>query len=115
MKRIIGMFMAAAMMVGCSNDNDPVLDNGNEGSTAYMSVKIMSDDSYGTRAELSTPGKYDFDKNEEHKIESIDFYFFDGNGNAFGLNAKGNCVNVVPPTGETGRAPPRSPGCSCPE
>ena len=100
MKRIIGMFMAAAMMVGCSNDNDPVLDNGNEGSTAYMSVKIMSDDSYGTRAESPTPGMNDFDKNEEHKIENIDFYFFDGNGNAFGLNANGNCVNVVPPTGE---------------
>lgn len=93
MKRLIGMFMVASMMVGCSNDNEPQLENDNEAqaSTSYMAITIRSGNSSSRAA-----GEFEDGTAEENKVANIDFYFYDEKGNPFTVNAQGtNCFNCT--------------------
>ena len=80
---LIGM-LACTALVGCTNENEPEVNNGNEnigGEKAYLSVKIASANA-NSRA---TDGTYEKGSEAEHAVSNARFYFFDANYNAFNI------------------------------
>ena len=79
-KLLLGLF-ASFLMVGCSQNDD--LPNGGEeakGKDSYLSIKINSD-AIGSRANDT----YIVGDDTENKVNSVLFFFFDAQGNAFNV------------------------------
>lgn len=75
-------------MASCSSE-EPVIDNGNNGNeskdgAAYMNITIKSADRM-SRA-ISSPG-YAYGTEEEQRVRTVDFFFFDNTGASMDLNA----------------------------
>ena len=75
--------LACSAMVACTNEEEPVVNNGNENNgkaEAYMSVKLVMTDAIGSRA---TDGGYAEGESDEQKIDGNQsiFLFYDDLGN----------------------------------
>ncbi|MDE6448520.1 MAG: Mfa1 family fimbria major subunit [Muribaculaceae bacterium] len=75
-------------MASCSSE-EPVIDNGDNGNgskdgAAYMNITIKSADRM-SRA-ISSPG-YAYGTEEEQRVRTVDFFFFDNTGASMDLNA----------------------------
>ncbi len=76
-------------MTACSSE-EPVLDNGNngdennDGNVAYMKIRIQSADKM---SKAITDGDYEYGSEDEQKVRTVDFFFFDGNGAYMDLSA----------------------------
>lgn len=83
--------LAALAFVGCSNENDVVAggDTDPNNSTSYMAVNLVSSDI--TRAATG----YEDGSEDENKVTSVRFYFFNGAGGAVNVKyqANGSYVN----------------------
>lgn len=93
-KNLFLSILAGLTLIGCSSEND-VLTGGdtdpvNKG-TSYMAVNLVSSDVMGTRAENG----YEDGTEDENKVTSVRFYFFNGAGGAVNVKYKndGGYVN----------------------
>ena len=80
-KFFLGLALIGAILTGC--DNKEPEQTGNYDTTSYMSVSIAQVG--GTRATdgPGTSGGFIVGEASENQITSVDFYFFDANGNPF--------------------------------
>ena len=78
---LIGM-LACTALVGCTNDDEPVVNNGNENSgKAYLAVKLVNP-SVNSRA----TGDYADGTNAEQAVTKARFYLFKANGEPYDIN-----------------------------
>lgn len=85
MKNLLFGMLACTALVGCSNDDDPVVNNGNQNELAnsYMAIRIADANKASSRA-----GGYDEGKAEERKINDADFFFYEASGRFVALVEK---------------------------
>lgn len=78
-KLLLGLF-ASFLMVGCSqNDDAPNASEEAKGKDSYVSIRIFSDNT-GSRADQPI---FSAGNQNENAVNSVHFFFFDENGNAF--------------------------------
>lgn len=80
--------LASLLMAGCSNDDilktdEPTGDG--ETTTSYLSVKLVSSDPTGSRAD----GGYENGTSDENTVNKVRFYFFNNGGDAARVKRKG--------------------------
>jgi hypothetical protein len=81
MKKFVAFSLGALLTMGfaaCSDDDVTSTSNVDENSVAYMHLNIITSDDASTRADSNDPVLYQGAENE-HKVSSIRFYFFDKN------------------------------------
>ena len=81
-KFFLGLALIGAILTGCEKDKTG--NQGNYDTTSYMSVSIAQ--AGGTRA----IGDYIDGTEMESKVKTVDFYFYDSDGNAFEFSAAQN-------------------------
>ena len=81
-KFFLGLALIGAILTGCEKDKTG--NQGNYDTTSYMSVSIAQ--AGGTRA----IGDYIDGTEMESKVKTVDFYFYDSEGNAFEFSAAKN-------------------------
>lgn len=84
---LFSLLCMAAILVGCEKKEAPIVEEDPTGGVkSYVSVSVKS--SISSRlAPNVTDGGYVEGEVAENKIQSIDFYFFDGSGNPFKFNS----------------------------
>ena len=77
---LIGM-LACTALVGCSNEDEPVVNNGNQdkGGDAYVTVKLSMSGNAASRASFADNKFAEADPSEV-KVTKATFYFLDENG-----------------------------------
>ena len=111
-KFLLGLALIGAILTGCEKGTGT---EGNYDTTSYMSVSIAQVG--GTRATTDGPGEtggFIVGETTENQITTVDFYFFDANGDAFvfgtdvengagsAFGTNGNCYTYAPGTEVTG-------------
>ncbi len=85
---------SALAFVGCSADEpvvNPETPETPDGDVAYMAISISSPESAGSRATEDGGYEASWDVEDEHNVNSVDFYFFEQDGTyAFSASASDN-------------------------
>ena len=93
---LLPIFMVAALITGCSNDDGIENDEGikEEAATNYLSVNLVTAPSVGSRA-VQDDGNYENGVGSENSVERVRFYFFNADGSAAAVkkNALGGYDN----------------------
>ena len=86
-KSLLFGMLACTALVGCSNEDDPVVNNGSEETLAnsYMAIRIADANNVTSRGE---GGAYDEGVDAERKIVDADFFFYAGDGRFVALVEK---------------------------
>lgn len=73
-KNLLFGMLASVALVGCSNDDEPVVNNGNEGKgDSYVAISIVAPGGSSSRA---TEGEYEVGVGKENEANSALFVFF---------------------------------------
>lgn len=72
---------AGLALAACSSTDEPAINPSSpDGEVAYMAITISAPDGVGTRATVEGDYESSKDVESEHKVNSVDFYFFEKDG-----------------------------------
>ena len=72
--------LACTALVGCTSEDEPVVNNGNENgkAEAYMAIRLVNANGTASRGEN---GNLEYGTEEENNVATTTFYFFNSDGN----------------------------------
>lgn len=89
MRKLLFAFFAMAAIVGCSKDEAGPELNKADGNASFLKVNLKS---AGSMTKAPATGTFEYGTADENAVNSVTFYFFDGNGDPYAVQDQKNYI-----------------------